>query len=137
MRRRHRIADDVRVADGDDVSAMDCRGPDGLLLPRDDAIDRLAQAVWHSLRLPVDAVHVRVLQSAEAHGDPAAIVTREELEARFGPGPSGVVWPILERGTGDGVWFLLPVAYVVAGLGFVWLAQRMRPAGIVVVFFRR
>lgn len=120
-----------------DVRATGCRGPDGRPLSTDDAVDRLAQAVWHSLRLRVDAVHVRALQSGEAHENPAILVKSDELEARFGPGPSGVVWPVLERGTGDSIWILLPVAYVVAGLGVVWLAWRMRRAGIVVVIFRR
>lgn len=120
-----------------DVRAMGCRGPNGRPLLRHDAVDRLAQAVWHSLRLPVDAVHIRALESDEAHDDAATVVTSEELEARFGPGPSGVVWPVLEHGASDGIWFLLPVAYLVAGLGIVWLARCMLHTGIVVLCFRR
>ncbi|MHA6783166.1 hypothetical protein ACVGOW_19530 [Pseudonocardia saturnea] len=122
-----------------DLRATGCHGPDGRPLSRDDAVDRLAQAMWHSLRLPVDAVRIRALESAEEYDGRTTVVTSEELEARFGPGPSGVVWPATaaERGSGDGIWFLIPVVYLVAGLGIVWLARCMLRAGIVVIYFRR
>lgn len=116
-----------------DVRATGCRAPDGSPLSHDDAADRLVQAMWHSLRLPVDAIHVRALDPADARYDTATVVTSEELKARFGPGPPGVVWPGPERGADDGIWFLLPVAYLVGGLGMVWFVRR---AGVVVVFFR-
>lgn len=119
-----------------DVSATGCHDPNGRPLLTNDTVDRIAQAVWHSLRLPVDAVHIRVLQSGEAHDDMTTIMTSDGLEARFGPGPSGVVWPVLQRGTGDSIWFLLPAAYVVAALGIVCLARAMVRAGVVVLFFR-
>lgn len=119
-----------------DVRATGCRGPDGSPLPRDDAVDRLAQAVWHSLRLPVDAVRIRVHESGEAPDDIATIMSSDGLEARFGPGPSGVAWPPLERGTSDRIWFLLPIAYVVAGIAIVCLARRLARAGVVLFFFR-
>ncbi len=116
-----------------DVRATGCRDSDGRPPSRDDTVDRLAEAVWRSLRLPVDALHVRVLDSTDAHDDSATVLTSEELEARFGPGPPGVVWPVLERGATDGIWFMLPVAYVIVGLGMVRLVRR---AGVVVVVFR-
>ncbi|MDN5750141.1 MAG: hypothetical protein L0H64_16785, partial [Pseudonocardia sp.] len=95
------------------VRARDCRGPDGRPLSTDEAVDRLAQAVWHSLRLPVDAIHIRVTRSAGTHDNPATVLTSAELEVRFGPGPPGVVWPPREHGTGDTIWFLLPIAYLI------------------------
>jgi hypothetical protein len=119
-----------------DVRAAGCRGADGSPLLRDDAVERLAGVVWHSLRLPVDAVHIRVPQSSEPQNDMATIMSSDVLEARFGPGPSGVVWPLVERGTDDSIWFLLPAAYVVAALGIACLARAMVRAGVVVLFFR-
>ena len=47
------------------VTAQGCRGPDGRPLPHREAVDRLSQAVWRSLQLPVDAVHIRVPQPAD------------------------------------------------------------------------
>ncbi len=46
-----------------------------------------------------------------------------------------MVWPPLERGAGDHIWILLPVAYTVVGLSVLWLARRIVRTGVVVVFF--
>lgn len=120
-----------------DVSATACHDPDGHPLSVDTAADRVAGVVWHSLRLPVDSVHVRVLASAGASDGTATSFASEKLEARFGPGPSGVVWPVREHRAGDSLWLLLPVAYAVAGLGMVCVARAMTRAGVVVFIFRR
>jgi hypothetical protein len=121
-----------------DVRAAGCRDPDGAELPRDDAVDRVAGAVWQSLRLPVDAIHVRLWQPPNAGvSPPPVVIPDEELEDRFGPGPSGVVWPVLEHNASERILFLLPIAYVVAGVGALWAARRLVRAGVVVVFLRR
>ncbi|MBW0108378.1 hypothetical protein I4I84_06460 [Pseudonocardia sp. KRD-182] len=120
-----------------DVTATACHDPDGHPRSVDAAADRVAEVVWQSLRLPVDSVHVRVLGSAGAPDGAAVIFARENLEARFGPGPPGVVWPVRQHGVGDSLWLLLPVAYVVAGLGMVCVARATTRAGVVVFLFRR
>lgn len=120
-----------------DVTASGCRGAERRPLPRDVAVDRVARDVWRSLRLPVDAIQVRTPPSVGSLDGPATVLTSEQLENRYGPGPSGVVWPARERGTGDRIWFLLPLAYAVSGLGIVWLARCMVRAGVVVLYFRR
>ncbi len=120
-----------------DVRATACHSPDGHPRSVDAAADRVAEVVWRSLRLPVDSVHIRVLGSAGAPDGTPMIFASESLEARFGPGPSGVVWPVRQHGVGDTLWLLLPVAYVLAGLGMVCVARAMTRAGVVVFLFRR
>lgn len=76
-----------------DVHATGCHGLDGRPLPRDEAVDRPAQAVWQSLELPVDAVHLTV-SDAESLDSLPVITGRDDLVERFGPSAAGVVWPI-------------------------------------------
>jgi hypothetical protein len=118
-----------------DVQASSCRNPDGVLLPSEQAVDRLAQAVWQSLELPVDAIHVEV--SAPAFdGDGTATITSKELSERFGSGPSGVVWPVSDR-PNEIIWVMLPIGYLATGLVMLLFARRLRRAGVVVVLLRR
>lgn len=116
------------------VSATGCRD---IASAGDDALERVVEAVWRSLRLPVDAMEIRLFPPAGTTIGPArAVIARDELEARFGSGPSGVAWPPRDDDAGDLLWLLLPVAFVIAGLGVVWLARRIVRAGVVVVFLR-
>lgn len=114
------------------VRAAGCMDPAGRARSAGESVDVAARAVWSSLRSPVHAVTVIVVQPADA---PVSVtMSRNALEQRFGPGPAGVVLPVVERGPGDVIWILLPVAFLVAGVVMIWLAWRTRVA---VVWFRR
>lgn len=119
-----------------DVRAADCRDANGMLLARDLAVDRVAQAVWQSLELPVDAVTVTVSEAGASPEDVPATITGDELAERFGAGPSGAVWPVLDK-SDESIWVVLPVAYLAAGLAMALLVRRLRRAGVVVVLLRR
>jgi len=117
------------------VSAYECRGRDGRLLSYREAVDHLSQAMWGSLRLPVDAFLVRVGRSADADAAPV-VLPREELASRFGPGPPGVVRAVSQRESGEWIWFLLPVAFVLVGLFVLRLGRFLTRSGVAVVLFR-
>lgn len=119
-----------------DVHAVDCRDPNRRPLAHNLAVDRVAQAVWKWLELPVDAVHVTISVTGTSPDDSPSVLTADELAARFGPGPSGVVWPVPER-SNETIWVLLPVAYLATGLVMLLMVRRLRRAGVVVVLLRR
>ncbi len=119
-----------------DVRASDCRDANGLPLERGLAVDRVAQAVWQSLELPVDAVRVAAAVAEASPEDTPTTVTGVELAERFGPGPSGAVWPVPDS-SDESIWLALPVAYLVAGLAMLLLVRRLRRAGLVVELLRR
>jgi hypothetical protein len=118
------------------VRAIDCRRPDGQLLGRDVAVDRVAKAVWQSIHLPVDAVHIGVSDTGASPVDAPTTISRSDLTERFGRGPSGVVWPVRER-PDERIWVVLPVAYLATGAAMLLLLRRLRSAGLVVVLLRR
>lgn len=112
-----------------DVQASDCRNPDGSLLPSDQAVDRLAQAVWQSLELRVNTIRVKL-------GGTTTNIPSEVLTERFGQGPTGVVWPVSDP-PNESIWVLLPIGYLALGVMMLLLARRLRRAGVVVVLLRR
>lgn len=119
-----------------DVRASDCRDSNGLLLERGLAVDRIAEAVWQTLGLPVDVVRVTVSEAGASREDASTTITGDELAERFGPGPSGAVWPVSDRAD-ESIWVVLPVAHFAAGLAMLLLVRRLRGAGLVVVLLRR
>lgn len=118
-----------------DVQASDCRNPDGSLLPSDQAVDRLAQAVWQSLELRVNAIRVK-LGGTASQSDATTTIPSEELTERFGQGPTGVVWPVSDP-PNESIWVALPIGYLALGFMMLLLARRLRRAGVVVVLLRR
>ncbi len=119
-----------------DVHAVNCRGPNRMPLTQDLAVGVVAHAAWQSLQLPVDAVHVTVAASGAPPDESPSILTSDELADRFGPGPSGVVWPVSER-SDERIWVLLPLAYFAAGVAMLLVVRRLQRAGVVVVLLRR
>lgn len=111
-----------------DVLATGC--PDAAAAP-----DRVALAVWRSLRLPVDEIRVRLPQGHDDRASGMAVYSRGELENRYGRGPSGAVVPTAEQ-DGGRIWVLLPVAWIIAALGVGVLVRRVARGRGVVVFIR-
>ncbi|WP_433273986.1 hypothetical protein ACQPZA_24065 [Pseudonocardia xinjiangensis] len=123
-----------------EVTAKACRSSDGTLLPYEDAVDGLTQATWSSLRLPIDAIQVRVFRSQDVDANimPALRVLPETLlERRFGAGPPGPVRPVSKRPTGQSLWLLVPVAYLVVGAAAVGFARQARRSMLVILPIRR
>ncbi|MER7433675.1 hypothetical protein ACFU8R_28145 [Pseudonocardia alni] len=118
-----------------DVRVTGCRAPDGTYADPADAADRVAAAVWQSTERPVDVLRVII---ADPHRTaPSAQFGRSELDDRFGPGPRGVVVPIYERGPGDGLWYLLAVAYFAIALTMLRVARHHRERGVIIFLLRR
>jgi hypothetical protein len=114
------------------ISAAGCRDPYGRAYSSGESVDLVARTVWSSLRSPVDGFALTVTQTADR--PVSATLSRHTLEHRFGPGPAGVVLPMVEHGPHDAIWVLLPLGFVVAG---IVLAAVMRRSSVVVVWFRR
>lgn len=100
-----------------------------------EAVDRIAAAVWRSLRQPVDRIRVEV-----ANRDKTTRATeefcRKALTERFGAGPRGPVVASAEPDSGTGLWLMLPVAWLVIGLGALALTYRAVRAGAVLFVIR-
>lgn len=75
---------------------------------------------------------MRVRGNATEHTETAS---RAELKRRYVPGSHGVVWPVPRRSPTDWLWFLLPIAYIVAGYGIFRLARQSVRSGVFVVLF--
>lgn len=94
------------------------------------AVDRIAAAVWRSLRQPVDEIRIEV---PARDGDGARMtvaLSRGVLTDRFGDGPSGPVVASVERDD-ISLWLLLPFAWITAGLGVLALTCRAARTGAV------
>lgn len=123
------------------VSAQECVEPDGARASAQQAIARLAEAVWRTAWPRFDSVHATVYRYAELPGQERAygqVLTRAELERRWGARPAG-----FDRGVADlsGAslfpWVLLPVAMLI-GLSFaVWAGVGLARSGTIWIVFRR
>ncbi|GAA1194968.1 hypothetical protein [Pseudonocardia alaniniphila] len=123
-----------------EASAQACYDVDGKLLSYRDAVDRLGQVAWSSMRLPVDAIHVRVYRAFDADiaVPPASLqLSAASLKCRFGPGPMGITRPVLRRPDTQLLWFLLPIAYLAVAVTAVGIARRAQRSGLTVVLLRR
>ena len=95
--------------------------------------DSVAQQVWQSIERPVDVLEVFV----PAWATPPVEYGRSELSERFGPGPSGVVWPVRDGNPGETIWWLLPSAYLAAALTTAVIVLRVRRRGLLIILVRR
>lgn len=122
------------------VSAQACHDVDGKLLSDGEAVDRLGHATWASLRLPVDAIQVRVYRAfdVDAAVPPASLqLPAASLKRRLGPGPMGVARPVSRCPDAQLLWFLLPIAYLAAGVAAVGIVRRAQRSGLMVFLLRR
>lgn len=100
------------------------------------AVDRIAAAVWRSLRQPVDEIRIEV-PARDGDGPPlTAAFSRGVLTDRFGDGPSGPVVASAERDDDNSLWLLLPFAWIAAGLGVLALMYGAAGAGAVIFVIR-
>ncbi|MBW0101417.1 hypothetical protein [Pseudonocardia sp. KRD291] len=100
------------------------------------AVDRIAAAVWRSLRQPVDEIRIEV-PARDGYGAPLTVaLSRGVLTDRFGDGPSGPVVAAAERDDDISLWLLLPVAWIAAGLGALAMVYGAARAGAVLFVIR-
>ncbi|MDN5920409.1 MAG: hypothetical protein L0I76_35805 [Pseudonocardia sp.] len=100
-----------------------------------ESVDRIAAAVWRSLRQPVDEIRIDV--SAGDRRVPATVAfSRGVLTDRFGDGPSGPAVAPVEPDQDASLWLLLPIAWIAAGLGVLALVYRAARAGAVLFVIR-
>lgn len=100
------------------------------------AVDRIAAAVWRSLRQPVDEIRIEV-PARGGDGAPLTVAfTRGVLADRFGDGPSGPVVASVERDDDTSLWLLLPFAWIAAGVGVLALVHGAARAGAVLFVIR-
>jgi len=97
---------------------------------REAAADRVAGAVWQSLRRPVDVVEVDLPGIASPDAGPV-VVQGSNLAERFEVGTVASEVP-----ASDAVWLLLPAAYISVAVAVLMAVRRMNRAGLIVVLFR-
>lgn len=110
------------------VQATDCDAAGNVIY--EAAADRVAGAVWQSLRRPVDIVEIR-LPAIGSPSTESVEIQGSNLAARFEVGATAP-----KAQAHDAVWFLLPAAYVAAAVVMVLLARRMNQAGLIIVLFK-
>lgn len=116
------------------VRARGCRDVSGSQLLMEQAVDRVSETVWTSVRQPLDAQHLHVAGSDDGATAPV-VVPRAESDGRFGTDLGPGVRSEPRRG-GQEIWLLLPFAWLVAAVVVFRLVRRLARAGIVVIFLR-
>ncbi|MCY7287142.1 MAG: hypothetical protein LH624_02555 [Cryobacterium sp.] len=97
---------------------------------RETAAERVAVAVWQSLRRPVDVVEVDLSGIASPNAGPV-VIQGSNLAERFEVGTVASEVP-----ASDAVWLLLPAAYISVAVAMLMAVRRMNRASLIVVLIR-